>query len=159
MSISVDIVVEAGDWARIAHAERTIRRAANAALAHAADTEVAMVLTDDRHMQNLNRTWRGIDEPTNVLSFPAPRLDAGPRVLGDVVFALETIEREAAAADKPVIDHLAHLTVHGALHLLGFDHVRETDAESMERRERAILAELGVPDPYAVSEQSMTDPA
>jgi probable rRNA maturation factor len=121
--------------------------------------EVSVVLTDDASQRALNREWRGNDAPTNVLSFPAlepAALAAGvaadprrPALLGDVVLALETMQREADAAGKPLADHAAHLLVHGVLHLLGYDHETEADAALMEPVETRILARLGVADPYA----------
>ena len=126
--------------------------AARAALGAAAQGIVEIVLTDDAEQQELNRRWRGRDAPTNVLAFPVG--DAGlapagaPILLGDVVLALETVAREAAEQQKPLVDHLRHLVVHGVLHLLGFDHETEADAAIMETREIAILRRLGVPDPY-----------
>jgi probable rRNA maturation factor len=95
--------------------------------------------------QALNARFRGKDAATNVLSFPAPGADAG---LGDVALALGVCEREAAEQGKTLADHLTHLTAHGVLHLLGYDHESDAEAEAMEARERAILAGLGVADPY-----------
>jgi probable rRNA maturation factor len=116
--------------------------------------EVSVLLTDDAAVRDLNRTWRGQDKPTNVLSFPAqdqiggaPAADA-PLLLGDLVIAYQTVLREAQSETKPPTAHLAHLLVHGTLHLLGFDHETTDEAEAMEAREIAILATLGVPDPY-----------
>jgi probable rRNA maturation factor len=118
------------------------------------------VLTDDARIRELNRTWLGDDKATNVLSFPAPDAPTDDaRFLGDVVFALETIRREAEGEQKVFERHLAHLAVHGTLHLLGFDHASEQDAEEMEERERQILARLGFPDPYAPSGEPRTEPA
>jgi probable rRNA maturation factor len=117
-----------------------------------AEAELAIVLTDDAAIKELNRRWRGRDEPTNVLSFPAPAVASGegePRHLGDVVIAFETATREARIQGLPVDHHLAHLAVHGLLHLLGYDHETDDDAETMEQLERDILATLDVPDPYA----------
>ncbi len=117
--------------------------------------EISLVLADDAMVQGLNRQYRGQDKPTNVLSFAAldgeedePLAD-GPLLLGDVVLAFETARREAVAEDKPLADHLSHLLVHGVLHLLGYDHLADDEAEEMESRERAILADLGIADPYA----------
>ena len=112
-----------------------------------------VTLADDDAQQALNRTWRGKDEPTNVLAFPAadwraPHPDGAPLLLGDVVLAYETVRREAAEQEKPFADHLRHLVIHGVLHLLGYDHVDSADADAMEAREIALLAELGVPNPY-----------
>jgi probable rRNA maturation factor len=159
VSVSVEIVQEAGDWTRIPGAGAAIRRAAEATLAGSAPAEIGVVLADDTHMRALNRAWRGEDKATNVLSFPSTDRDAGPRLLGDLVFALETIEREAGDAGKPPLDHLTHLAVHGILHLLGFDHARDEDAETMEAHERALLAGLGIPDPYPETRNVRKQPA
>ncbi len=111
--------------------------------------EISIVLADDAFVRDLNRTWRNIDAPTNVLSFPAGDDEGhGPCLLGDVVLAFETVQREADAADKTVQDHLTHLIIHGALHLLGFDHEAETEAIEMEALETTLLAQLGIADPY-----------
>jgi probable rRNA maturation factor len=135
------------------------------AIAEAADMvstgggEVAIVLTDDAAIRALNRDWRRQDAATNVLSFPAQAdvdLQAGrarragmpPPLLGDVVIAFETVQREARAEAKRFEHHLAHLAVHGFLHLLGYDHAGNAEAEDMEALETAILARLEVPNPY-----------
>ena len=115
--------------------------------------EVSVLLTDDARVRELNRVWRGVDKPTNVLSFPArepgePWPSDGPALLGDVAVALETVLREAAAEGKAPGDHLAHLVVHGMLHLLGHDHEADAEADAMEALEVRVLAGLGVPDPY-----------
>jgi probable rRNA maturation factor len=107
--------------------------------------EVAVLLTDSAEMRTLNRTWKSKDGPTNVLSFPAPE---GFGSLGDVALGLEVIEAEALAQSKTAPDHAAHLLAHGYLHLLGYDHQTEAEAEVMESEERAILAALGIADPY-----------
>ena len=129
------------------------RGQSKAALALPHQVELVVVLADDAEQRQLNRDWRGIDRPTNVLAFPAwapgaqlPR-DA-PLLLGDVVLAFETVAREADEQDKPLADHFGHLIVHGVLHLLGYDHASEGEAVEMERLETSILAELGVADPY-----------
>ncbi len=114
---------------------------------------VGIRLTDDKEQRQLNRTYRGKDMPTNVLSFPLADLrQAGPPgapvLLGDIVLAFETVQHEAREQQKPLAEHLQHLVVHGVLHLLGFDHESEPDAADMEAREIEILAALGVPDPY-----------
>jgi probable rRNA maturation factor len=110
---------------------------------------VSVALTDDKRIHELNRQWRGHEMPTNVLSFPAPEAAPGAvRFLGDVALAFETIRREAEVEGKPLGDHVAHLAVHGTLHLLGFDHEDDADAEIMERHERGALSRLGIPDPY-----------
>lgn len=123
--------------------------------------EVCLVLTNDTEIKALNKTWRGKDGPTNVLSFPAePDEEFGveyiqdtdiaqDRVLGDVVLAFETITREAAEQEKTFRNHAAHLLVHGVLHLLGYDHQTDEEAGQMEGLERNILASFDVADPYA----------
>jgi probable rRNA maturation factor len=115
--------------------------------------ELGVTLADDATQRRLNRDWRGIDRTTNVLAFPAwdpePRRPPEvPVLLGDVVLAFETVAREAENQGKPFADHLAHLIVHGVLHLLGHDHRTEAEAAAMESLEADILANLGVPDPY-----------
>jgi probable rRNA maturation factor len=153
-----EILVAADGWRDEPGAEAAIQRAIEAAAeavdADIADTEVAVMLTDDPTMRTLNLDWRGIDKPTNVLSFPAqtksaPREDGPPRMLGDIAIAYETARREADDAHTPFDHHLSHLAVHGFLHLIGYDHETDDDAEAMEALEQQILAQLGIPDPYA----------
>ena len=130
---------------------------AHAAMASTSDGELAIVLTDDSAIRALNRDWRGKDEPTNVLSFPAKEARTGddaPRMLGDIVIAYETAAREAEIEGKPLMHHVAHLAVHGFLHLVGYDHEASEAADAMERLEVAILARLGVPDPYPLRDAS-----
>ncbi|MBM3561229.1 MAG: rRNA maturation RNase YbeY, partial [Alphaproteobacteria bacterium] len=109
---------------------------------------------DDAELRALNRNWRGRDKPTNVLSFPAgddgetAAAQARALWLGDVVIAAETVQAEASDAGMTIADHLAHLVVHGVLHLLGHDHELAAEATRMEALERAILARLGIADPY-----------
>ena len=109
------------------------------------------MLSDDAAIRALNRDWRGKDAATNVLSFPTgePGATRGiPQLLGGIVIAYETTQREARAEHKPFMDHLMHLAVHGFLHIAGYDHTADDQAAAMERLEAAILARLGVPDPY-----------
>lgn len=112
--------------------------------------ELSIVLTDDAEQRGLNRDWRGIDKPTNVLSFPQIE-PFGPvtGILGDITLARETLEREAAALGASFRDHFTHLVVHGFLHILGYDHVEDADALVMEGLETQILQSLGIADPYA----------
>ena len=151
---------EAGTWP--SNAEEIVRRAAEHAYVVAGpsqDAELCIVFGDDDFVQALNKTYRGKDKPTNVLSFPTGEIpaavgaevfaDMGPRLLGDVVLAQQTIEREAAEQSKSFSDHLTHLVVHGVLHLLGQDHEDDREAEEMEAMERDILEDLNVADPYA----------
>ena len=134
----------------------TLRRAAPAAWLAAAD--VSVLLCDDARIRGLNAGYRGQDRATNVLSFPALALDpdrvppaprTGPVLLGDIVLAAETVRTEALAEGKPPADHLRQLIVHGCLHRLGHDPHDEAGARRMERLERLVLDELGIPDPYA----------
>lgn len=158
--LSTDILVNAENWKAHADSEAVVERAIAAAAIAAkapAGAEVAVMLTDDATIRTLNRDWRGMDKPTNVLSFPAapqPGTDAGaPEMLGDIAIAYETTAREAAAERKPFADHLSHLAVHGLLHLLGYDHETDAEAEIMEALERDILASLGIADPYADADE------
>ena len=157
-ALAVDIVVESPLWKAPRGADAMLRRALAAAGALVPrDGELAVVLTDDAAIRALNRDWRGKDAATNVLSFPAKeaRPDRrAPRLLGDIVIAYETVAREAAAEGKPFMHHLAHLAVHGFLHLVGYDHEANGDADAMERLEIAILARLDVPDPYLLRDQA-----
>jgi probable rRNA maturation factor len=111
--------------------------------------ELSIMLVDDAEQQRLNQEWRGIDKPTNVLSFPQIE-PFGPvaGLLGDIVLARETLEREAAELETPFAHHFTHLVVHGFLHILGYDHLEDAAAAEMEGLETRILATLGVPDPY-----------
>ena len=147
---SIDVIVESALWDALPQAEQTIRNAlaqALAALNGRADAELAVLLTDDAAVRRLNATWRGLDKPTNVLSFPAAETPDS-RHLGDIAIAFETTAREAKDEGKPLAHHLAHLAVHGFLHLVGYDHESDAEAETMEQLERDILARLNVPDPY-----------
>jgi probable rRNA maturation factor len=148
----VEVIIESARWAEQADAAATVRRAIDEAAGDCAGSqgrEVAILLTDDEAIRALNRRWRGLDRPTNVLSFPAGGSSvANAGMLGDIAIAFETTAREAQEAGKPVLDHLAHLAVHGFLHLLGYDHQSDETADAMEGLERTILSRLGVPDPF-----------
>lgn len=112
--------------------------------------ELSIVLTDDAEQKALNRDWRGIDKPTNVLSFPQIEpFSPVVGILGDITLARETLEREAAELGKSFEDHFTHLVVHGFLHILGYDHIEEADALVMEGLETQILSSMGIADPYA----------
>ncbi len=156
---AIDVLVEAPVWRNLPDAENIIRRAITAASEEGtkghSGGEISVLLCDDATITGLNSHWRGEERPTNVLSFPAPVATASPggeaglAPLGDIAIAYETVAREAEREGKPVADHLAHLAVHGFLHLLGYDHHMEAEAERMERLERDILARIGISDPYA----------
>ena len=154
-----EVLVVADCWQTEPDAEAVIRRAVAAAAeivnADTGEAEIAVMLTDDAGIRTLNGNWRGIDKPTNVLSFPAlqPTGERGsqdaPRMLGDIAIAYETTRREADDEQKRFDHHLSHLAVHGFLHLIGYDHEKDQDAETMEALETEILMRLGIPDPYA----------
>ena len=114
-----------------------------------------MRLVDDGAIQGLNRDWRGRDKPTNVLSFPLgapePVTEAGfPWLLGDIVMSFDTCEAESRTDQKSMAHHVAHLAIHATLHLIGHDHESDDEADAMESAETALLAQLGIADPYAV---------
>ena len=155
---ATEVLVTAECWQTEPDAEAVIHRAIEAAAeitdADVADAELAVMLTDDTGIRTLNNNWRSIDKPTNVLSFPALQPTGNepgdaPRMLGDIAIAYETTRREADEEQKPFDHHLSHLAVHGFLHLIGYDHENDDDAEDMEALEREILSQLGIPDPYA----------
>ncbi len=158
--LEVAVRVETPAWReRPGHAGGIVRRAARmawrvgAGRAPAVPAEVSVLLTDDATIRRLNRIYRGRDAPTNVLAFPdgtAPPSGA-PLLLGDVIVAFETVAREADRDGKALEAHLAHLVVHGVLHLLGYVHDRAAEAEEMEGREREAMRRLGFPDPYALA--------
>ncbi len=154
--VAVDIRVASDGWRKaLPNVAAALRRAARAALKDEIaprETGLSILLTDDAEMRKLNAGWRAKDRPTNVLSFPAeaavdPRNP--PDYLGDIALGLATCRREAAEQGKSLADHVVHLTVHGVLHLIGYDHMNEEEANAMEPREVAILAGLGIADPYA----------
>jgi len=112
--------------------------------------ELTVRFSSDEEVRAFNAQFRDKDTPTNVLSFPAGEVPEGePQPLGDIILARETVVREAAEQGKAIADHTCHLILHGMLHLLGYDHDTNDDAEKMEAVERAVLADLGIGDPYA----------
>jgi probable rRNA maturation factor len=150
---SIDIILGSPQWQAQRGVRALLRRTIRAAavLAAVRGGELAVVLADDAAIRALNRRWRGKDSPTNVLSFPSggPRCRGPVKSLGDIVIAFETAVREARAGELPLPHHVAHLAVHGFLHLVGYDHATDPEAEVMEALETAVLARLGMPDPYA----------
>ena len=152
-TLAIDISRNTEGWpdSLDARADEAVRAALTASKAKlSGPAELSIVLTDDAEQRVLNRDWRGIDKPTNVLSFPQIE-PFGPvsGIVGDIILARETLEREAAEQGISVEDHFTHLVVHGFLHLLGYDHVKDDEALVMEGLETQILASLGVADPYA----------
>ncbi|MBO9375729.1 rRNA maturation RNase YbeY [Sphingomonas histidinilytica] len=152
------------DWERLAIEAVTaaMRTTPHAAMLDAAYmAEVSIRLTDDDEVHALNRQYRQKDKPTNVLSFPMVQddliegldnSDDGEVLLGDIILARGVCVREAVEKGVPAAEHATHLIVHGTLHLLGYDHIEDDEAEAMEDMERAALATLGIDDPYAITE-------
>ena len=158
---TADVLIAADCWQAQLDAEAIVQRAIAAAASivelPADETEVAVMLTDDARIRDLNREWRGQDKATNVLSFPAaqpPGPTPQPLMLGDIAIAYETTRSEAETEGKPFQNHLSHLAIHGFLHLLGYDHLDDDEAEEMEGLERDILAKLGIADPYLTHDQA-----
>jgi probable rRNA maturation factor len=169
--LDISISLEAGDWeVVVADVEQRIETAARAAFDAAerpsvldgAPAEMSLVLADDALVRTLNRDYRDKDKPTNVLSFALlddlddtdddlARDEGMPILIGDVILAFETVQREAREQGKSVGDHLTHLVIHGVLHLLGYDHLSDPDADRMERLETSILARMGIADPYSAN--------
>lgn len=164
--VEIDLALEDDAWLEaLPDAPSVVELAGAAVLEHLCPglhLSMAVVLTDDKAVRALNDRWRRQDKATNVLSFPTEELVAGtmpsvppgapahlPIELGDVVLARETVLREASEAALPARNHLCHLVVHGGLHLLGYDHEEDRQAEHMESLEVAVLAGLGIPNPYA----------
>lgn len=160
--LDIQISVEEGAWPSEevlqALAERVLEVAVSYLRKHEKQPfpkmapELSLVFTDDASIREINAEWRSQDKATNVLSFPAFPLQPGGKpgpMLGDIIIARETVEREAIDLEKSFDDHLTHLMVHGFLHLFGYDHINNSEAERMEGLETRILAELGLSDPYA----------
>jgi probable rRNA maturation factor len=149
---AINIQVASKLWQAQPQAEQTVRAAIAAAAAalSTADGEVSILLTDDKAIRALNRDWRGIDKATNVLSFPAPAAtpSAPSKMLGDIVMAYETLAQECGREERVFLHHLAHLTVHGFLHLIGYDHQTDAQADTMEGLESKIMTRMNLPDPY-----------
>lgn len=162
MAVKVDLRVDCKVWKdALPDVKKTVEKAVRAAwkagntgdfALPVKNAEVSVMLTNDDAVHALNREYRGVDRPTNVLSFAAlddedePIVD--PMLLGDIVVAFETTEREAAEQNKSPEEHFFHLIVHGVLHLIGYDHVEDADAEVMEALETKIMIENGMDDPY-----------
>ncbi len=152
MQAVIDIEIEDAAWSdALPDVEAVVERAAQGALDTLTQAKrggaVAILLTDDAAVADLNTRFRGKPTSTNVLSFPAA--DSAYPHLGDVALAYGVCASEAEAQSKSLADHLTHLVVHGVLHLLGYDHESEADAEVMEQMECEILRRFGIADPYA----------
>ncbi len=163
----IDVIVDAGpswpaepDWTALAGraAEAALRETPHGDLiANPSTVEISVKLSDDAEIQGLNAAYRGKDKPTNVLSFPMVQLDLldavnigddGETLLGDIILAHETCAREAQERGISLADHATHLIIHGTLHLVGYDHENDAEAEDMEAIETRALASIGLADPY-----------
>ena len=165
--LDIALISEGSDWPAGVDWEELSAKAVTAAIRHslnadfetqAATYEIAVKLADDDEVRTLNRSYRGKDKPTNVLSFPmvqpdlleaTANTDDGEVLLGDIVLASGVCAREAVEKGISIADHATHLIVHGTLHLLGYDHMDAVDAEAMEALEIRALASMGLPDPYS----------
>lgn len=156
MKVSLDIGAPSSLWRGLPRARAIARETIAAAAAESGavlreGVEVSLCLADDAALRALNSRWRGVDKPTNVLSFPSARGSGlgDATMLGDIAIAYETLAREAETLDVPLADHYRHLIAHGFLHLIGYDHETDAEAERMEALEARILKRLGAADPYA----------
>ena len=152
MTGAIDIAIIAASWRSVRGAKGVVTRAIEASRTRLGRThetaETSVVLCNDDEIRRLNKTFRGVDKATNVLSFPAAHSTGQGGHLGDIAIAFETVAREASSEGKSVAAHLSHMAVHGYLHLAGHDHQDEAEAEAMEALEREILSSLGIGDPY-----------
>ncbi len=157
VDLDIDLMIEAGNWGDEDRLRALAKRAIPAVFVEAKieggyGVELSLVFTDDATIRKLNAEWRDKDQPTNVLSFSAFPMMPGDQlspILGDIVLAYETVVREAELEGKPLENHITHLIIHGLLHLLGYDHEIDDEAENMEELERRALARLAIPDLYA----------
>lgn len=157
LQLDVQLADELANYSDFLPSETQIAQWAQAALQAGgcafAEPELTVRLTDNAESQALNLEYRGQDKPTNVLSFPFEVPEHIPlELLGDLVICAPIVEQEAQTQRKTPVSHWAHMVVHGCLHLLGFDHIKDDDAELMENLERNIMASLGYPDPYLDNE-------
>lgn len=156
----IDLAIHTDNWEKAGAPEKLLRELSEKAILASATTaklywpetaELSIVFTDDAEMTQINGEWRKLEKPTNVLSFPGDDIQIGEpsgQMIGDIIFAFETVEREANEQNKPFENHLTHLMVHGFLHLFGYDHIEDGEAEVMESLETKILATLKISDPY-----------
>lgn len=155
MNPEIDILVNEEGWLNaLPECETLVRQALETTLSvlkASKPYEISVVLTDDSEIRQLNKQWRGKDKPTNVLSFPQDE----DVVLGDIILSLQTIKAEAAEQSKPLPHHFSHLAVHGLLHLLGYDHENDAEAEEMENLEIKICTKLGIKNPYIDDDKSI----
>ncbi|MDD3370603.1 MAG: rRNA maturation RNase YbeY [Alphaproteobacteria bacterium] len=161
-SISLDFQITVPSWTRLPRLRARLKEAAQATAQYLgsslrAPASATILLSGNARIRQLNFDFRGMDRPTNVLSFPQFSPPEIARLakkndeieLGDIALAYQYVSREARDEEKKAIDHTTHLVIHGLLHLFGYDHQKESAAEKMEKAERTIMKSLGLPDPYA----------
>jgi probable rRNA maturation factor len=153
MTLCIETSVECAGWSALEGLDALVAESLQSALEESGDelvegVEVSLLFCDDARIQELNRNFRGQDKPTNVLSFPSPDSHETAHFIGDIAVAYETVAREAQEQGKTLKQHCRHMIVHGFLHLLGYDHEEEAEAEAMEAMEIHILRRLGVDNPY-----------
>jgi probable rRNA maturation factor len=161
MNLAVDVIIEDQRWAEVCDPDALAQTAVEAVLSSietgwTGELEISFLFCDDAKIKGLNSTWNKKNSATNVLSFPAsPNGKQCPVILlGDVVIAFDTISNEARSQSKAVSSHAAHMLVHGVLHLFGFDHLNDEDADEMETLETCILNAMGIDDPWAIQNKS-----
>jgi probable rRNA maturation factor len=162
MSPEIDILVASSDWQNVDDLDPLTRRCIAASIEEsgvllAESCELSVTFCADDEIRDLNAQWRGKDSATNVLSFPTPGAVEARPLLGDIVIAYETVAREAREQQKTLQAHVAHMIMHGFLHLVGYDHLSAEEAEEMENLERRIAAKLGMRDPYAQTDDTASD--
>lgn len=159
MNVDVEVVIQYERWLEaLPKVDKAVQKTVafawqEAGIKKVGIPEISVFLSNDADIKEINREYRGVDKPTNVLSFPAIEEDVllepnMPYLAGDIVLAFETCQEEATAEGKTLSDHMMHLLVHGVLHLAGFDHIKDDEADEMEAKEVEILAKLGVKNPY-----------
>lgn len=153
MPDGLEITVKEARWKKVLPNYRSFCRKAISAVIDLTDNTVSVVLANDLFVHQLNLEYRHIDKPTNVLSFPMPYVDIPMRPMGDIVLSLETLEKESSEQDKTLPEHLAHLLIHGALHLSGYDHITDEQAHEMEGLEIEKMETLGFENPYKGEER------
>lgn len=148
-SIFVDLQIATENIEGLPTEEQIVQWATAAVQPEGDEVEMTVRIVDEAESHELNLTYRGKDRPTNVLSFPFECPDEVELpLLGDLVICRQVVEREAAEQEKPLMAHWAHMVVHGSLHLLGYDHIEDNEAEEMESLETQIMQGLGFDDPY-----------
>jgi probable rRNA maturation factor len=153
MSLEIDIVVAALEWNSVEDLDGLTNRCVAASLENclltlAPECEISVTYCDDAAITQLNAQWRGKNAPTNVLSFPTPGLLEEKQLLGDIIIAYQTVTREAKEFGRPLSNYIGHMLIHGVLHLVGYDHETDAEAETMENLERIIALKMGLGDPY-----------